>query len=445
MTWQDKFAEAEVLFAKAKAWTEKGVSAEEKEGYDQLWSDYQSKKAEAITLKEISEEALKLSDLKSQNNVPDPTRPKEPTKFKSRGEYLYWVHQSGNVKYRGPIHPALKAWDDADGDKRKDMRTWESDPEGLGGEFAKASMAEGTGATGGFLVPVEFRAELLSVLYENNIIRNRATVIPMRRRQINIPVLDQTNTTAGTSAMFGGILATWTEEATAKAQEDATFRQIELVAHKLVCYTRASDELLDDSAIGLDAFLRSNMGFAGAIRWQEDWAFLQGTGVGMPLGVINAGATITVVAAAVAIGIGDLASMVQAIHGERPIWHISRSQMANLLQLNGPAGNPSYIFIPNAREGMPATLFGFPIEWTEKLPVAGTTGDIVLADWTYYLIGDRQATTIESTNIERFRYDETSWRAVHRVDGQPWLSAPLTLQDGATQISPFVIRGAPAS
>ena len=75
----------------------------------------------------------------------------------------------------------------------------------------------------------------------------------------------------------------------------------------------------------------------------------------------------------------------------------------------------------------------------------GTQGDILLADWSYYLIGDRQATTIDSTNIFRFRDDITSWRAVHRVEGQPWLSQPFTLADGATTISPFVILGDVAS
>jgi hypothetical protein len=50
--------------------------------------------------------------------------------------------------------------------------------------------------------------------------------------------------------------------------------------------------------------------------------------------------------------------------------------------------------------------------------------------------------TIDTSSHERFQYDETSWRAVHRVDGQPWLNAPITLADGSTQISPFVILGA---
>ena len=86
-------------------------------------------------------------------------------------------------------------------------------------------------------------------------------------------------------------------------------------------------------------------------------------------------------------------------------------------------------------------LMGMPVTWTEKLPLLGTQGDILLADWRYYIIGDRQATTIESTKFDRWRFDQTSWRVVHRVDGQPWLSAPLTYADGATTVSPFVILG----
>ena len=304
-------------------------------------------------------------------------------------------------------------------------------------------MAENAGATGGFLVPTEYLAQLYGEDHERNLIRQRATVIPMRRRQINIPVLDQTGTTAGSPHQFGGMTASWTEEASQKDQSDPTFRQTTLTAYKLICYTRASDELMDDSAIGLEAFLRGPLGFAGVIDWHEEYTFLQGTGAGQPLGVINAGATVTVARTADSptFGIQDVTGMVQAAHGDNLLWHISRFQMDNLLRMNGPSGNASYVFLPNAREGVPATLMGYPIEWTEKLPAPGTAGDVVLADWTYYLIGNRQATTVESTNIERFRYDETSWRAVHRVAGRPWMSAPWTLADGSNQISPFVILG----
>jgi HK97 family phage major capsid protein len=133
--------------------------------------------------------------------------------------------------------------------------------------------------------------------------------------------------------------------------------------------------------------------------------------------------------------------MIAHHQGNNPVWHVTRAAFPDIAQLNGPAANPSYVFIPNAREGIPATLFGYPVFWTEKLPTLGTQGDILLASWDMYLVGDRQQVTIDATNVYRFRYDVTSWRAVHRVDGQPWLSQPVTLADGAHQISPFVILG----
>ena len=82
------------------------------------------------------------------------------------------------------------------------------------------------------------------------------------------------------------------------------------------------------------------------------------------------------------------------------------------------------------------------LEWTEKVPLSGTAGDIGLYDFNHYWIGDRQAMTFATTNAEYFKYDQTSYRMVHRVDGRPWMNTPFTLQDGTSTISPFVILGA---
>ena len=35
--------------------------------------------------------------------------------------------------------------------------------------------------------------------------------------------------------------------------------------------------------------------------------------------------------------------------------------------------------------------------------------------------------------------NQMTWRVVERVDGQPWLEKPITLQDGSSTVSPFVI------
>ena len=218
-----------------------------------------------------------------------------------------------------------------------------------------------------------------------------------------------------------------------------------MVAHKLIGYTTASDELVADSAISLADFLSGPLGMAGGIAWMEDYAFIQGTGAGQPLGVINAGATISVARVGTDPTYPDLCNMVENfLPSGRGVWFISQSLYSEMLQMSGPTGNASYLW-GNAQSGAPNMLLGFPVVFTEKCPLRNNPGDVILADWRYYLIGDRQATTVESTQFDLWRYDKTSWRAVHRVDGQPWLSQPLYYQDGTTQISPFVILGSKSS
>lgn len=363
--------------------------------------------------------------------------PATPSEFKELGEFLHsiWLKDTGAFD-----DPRLRYFKDDDTDtpqanvKDYVARGWS--PEGA------KQMVESIGASGGFLVPTEFDAQLRAVSPEDVIVRPRATVIRMRRRQIDLPVLDQTGTVAGRPHWFGGMRFFWAEEAAAKTLTEADFRLVSLVAHKLIGYTRASDELLDDSAISLNDFINGPLGFAGGVSWTEDYEFLRGTGVGQPLGVINAGATI-VVARAVGgtITYVDLTNLLESfLPSARGLWSCTQSGLSNLMQIQDPNGN--YIWQPNAREGVPQQIFGFPVIFTEKQPVVGNQGDILLCDWRYYLIGDRQATTIESTKFDMWRYDQTSWRVVHRVDGQPWLNTWLTYDDGATTVSPFVMLGA---
>jgi HK97 family phage major capsid protein len=447
MNYTEKIGKSQALFAEALAIQQSDeLGAEDAEKRDNIIAEAHKLKLEAIKEMELLKEAEELNLLAMQiaqdSAAEVKSVPIQPTAWEERmarqkriGAYLVEMWKMGNPKFfRHVMSPELE--------KLKYSPDEGESATGLGLDMDTKALAEGVGATGGFLVPTEFNATLQSFMWENNVIRQRATIIPMRRRSIRFPVVDQTGTAANQPHQFGGIVAQWTEEAQEKTETDPAFRQMELVAHKLVCYTRVSDELLDDSAIGLAAYLTGPAGFVGSINWLEDWAFLRGTGAGQPLGVINAGGTAVVArAAAGAVGVADIMNMVMTFGGSNGIWHITRRAMATLLQLNGPPANPSYIFIPNAREGVPATLMGYPIEWTEKLPALGTQGDFLLADWTYYIIGDRQATTIESSTHERFRFDQTAWRAVHRVDGQETLSAVPRLADGTGEISPFVILG----
>jgi HK97 family phage major capsid protein len=366
-------------------------------------------------------------------SIPQTSAPSRPggRGFKTFGDFLSALHAATFGKQM---------------DSRLNWKTFEG--EGEAGAMPKTQNAavwadqkdlvESTGAQGGFLVPTEFRPETMMLLPFQQYVRSRALVIPMTRRQVTIPTLDQTGTTTGVSNFYGGVVPKWTEEGAYKDETEPKFRQMELIAHELVVYTEASDILLEDSAISLEQLLTRL--FGDAISNEEEWTFINGTGAGQPLGVVQAGATFHQPrTAAGQINILDIFNMLGSFIGVSPVWIAHQSTLPQILGLNGPAGNPSYVFISNARESPGTTLMGYPVYFTENCPTLGAAGDIILADWSKYIVGDRKATTIDSSKHYRFRYDLTAWRAVHRVDGRPWLSAPLTLRDGATQVSPFVI------
>ncbi len=422
--------EARVRLAEAEAIaTKDNPTAEEMDKFTMLADEVKGWRSRAEAMADLRSAAQALVNAEKKD-----TGKPGPSAWKSYGEFLQAVFYA---QHRGRYDPRLgKIWNDPqEPGNNREAKGWVEAEK----PTEHKDMVENIGASGGFLVPPEFQTTLLQIPAPQLTIRPRATVVPIRRRQVSWPVLDQTNTTTGRPAWFGGILADWTEEGEYKTEHDAALRQISLVAHKLVTYTEVTDELLDDAAISLEALLTQL--YQGAISWYEEQAFTDGTGAGMPLGIIPAGATFVQARAVVgAIGLVDIINMLEHSYGN-PVWLITRSALPSLMQLNGPAGNPSYVFMPNARDGMPGTLFGYPVFWHEHCPQIGGQGDIILCDLRYYLIADRQATTIDSSKHYRFRYDITSWRAVHRVDGQPWLSQPIQLKYG-TQVSPFVILGA---
>lgn len=388
--------------------------------------------------KELQKRAAMLSDLEGLATEAKATAPQAgkaaPAGFANLGDFLNGVFQTkrrNNPDARILARRVRFADEPTIGTKSG----WE--------EAEHKDLVENTGADGGFLVPQQYIEQLFMLSAFGRYVRERALVIPMRGRQIIIPTLDQTGTATDRSNLYGGVKLAWTEEADYKDETQPAFRQASLIAHKLAAYTQVSDELLADSFMSIETLLARL--FSEATMNEHDWAFIQGTGAGMPLGVanLNCNATLAVARAlAGAISIADVFNMLSVFTGQSPIWLAHQSTMPSLLGLTGPAANPSYVWINNAREGAPMTLFGYPIFFTENCPTLGNRGDLILADWSKYVIGLRQDVTVDASIHYAFTRDVTTWRAVSRIDGRPWLSAPLTLRDGTTQVSPFVVLDA---
>lgn len=362
----------------------------------------------------------------SQPNNEDEQKPSDdPLQgFKSLGHWFKAVHQFDKRKI---AHPNLKYWGGED--HHKIIPVTDS-----------KALAENVGASGGFLVLPEFDRRVRAVQANQAIMRPRATIIRMNARNVTMNVLDQTGTTAGQFSFFGGIVTYWLEEAGQMSETQPSFRQTTLTAHNLTAYTISSMQLLDDSGQALEDFLMGSLGFPGALTHTEDYAFLQGDGLGKPEGVLHSNARYLVNrTTANTVIYDDLAKMLtHMMPNSNGIWVAHQSVLEKLLLMNGPSGNPVYLWGTPAA-GVPNTLLGRPIIFTDKLPNVGTEGDIIYIDPMYYLIGDRQQTTIDMSTEEHFRTNQVSWRAMCRVDGKSWLSSPITYVDGTFQVSPFVI------
>lgn len=420
--------------------------AELREKSDNLFDLAQDNYNKWESLREV--EAKRAEDVKRLANAPDNQQTPQEAEaqqkmkagnsgFKSVGEYLKAVYQlkANNLVYGD----GLRWWDGDDRDTAQVSK--------IGSTKA---LAENVGATGGFLVPDEFQARVMTVMDTDTIVRPRAQVIRMNRRVVSIPVLDQQGTVAGGASWYGGIVTYYRDESSSLSESSPRFRQIELTAHKLTAMTYASSELLADSAVALQDFLLGDMGFPGALGHRTDDDYLNGSGNGKPEGVLNSGALITTGGASGGVGrvaandvqYEDLTAMMgKMLPTANTVWVANQSVMTTLLNMAGPSGNPSYLW-GSAQAGVPNTLLGRPIIFTDKLPVLGNTGDIMLADFGYYLIGDRQSITIDMSTDNRFEQDDLTWRAIVRHDGSTWLDAPITYKDGSTQVSPFVALGA---
>lgn len=300
---------------------------------------------------------------------------------------------------------------------------------------------------GGFLVPETLRSELLQVSLEKAVVRPRARVVPMESQRVPFPKIDSTT---NVGSVYGGITSYWVEESADLPESEASFGRAVLDAKKLITYAEAPNELVRDwSAFG--TFVGSVM--PEAMAFFEDLAFMGGNGVGMPTGALNTANQVNIAVAAEpgqttgTIVWQNLVKMFARMFPQSlssAVWVAtidSFPELATMALSVGTGGGPVWIGGPGQQgsETPPVSILGRPVIFTEKTPSAlGGQGDISFVDFSYYLIGDRQQMTAESSEHYKFKNDRTSYRITQRVDGRPWLDSPITPANGGPTLGPVV-------
>lgn len=266
----------------------------------------------------------------------------------------------------------------------------------------KATMVEAIDTLGGYLVPEDYRAEIIQRLMGMTIMRGRATSITTSRDSVEIPTA-----TGGDSQYTGAVRVTWVDETPASAATsatNATFGMERIPIHTVMASTDLSQNLIEDSAFNLAAHLSRQFAEAAAI--DEDNQFLTGDGNSKPQGLLpsssndlslgeaNSGSASSLTWD----GLIALMYAIDAQYRQNASWVMEKATAEIIAKLKD--SNGQYLwrerFGNNVSEGRPIpNLMGYPVLEQEAMPtVASNAYPILFGDPRGYYIVDRVGMSI---------------------------------------------------
>lgn len=290
--------------------------------------------------------------------------------------------------------------------------------EGLN-EEGKA-MTEGTPGQGGYLVRPQIERQIVESIEQDNILRGLCSKLNVNTNSIQLDQLTL-STVAG-----------WVAELAQKPETTAmTLATVTASVFTAAGLATISNQLLADSDPAVDQLVTTDL--AKRLTALEETAFINGSGTGQPLGILNTpgiGATALTLTTAAALvdSILDAIAAVESAHGApsailmhpRTWTFIIKAKDTNGAWL---LGGPQDVRAPvtDARTGFRGpskSLWGYPVLTSNRIPTTlggGTESRVIVGDFREALILDRQGVTVDESAHVYFTTNQTVFRAEKRV------------------------------
>lgn len=303
-----------------------------------------------------------------------------------------------------------------------------------------AAMGESSGAGGGLLVPSPMEQMLLDRALHQSIVMARANIKPMTSKTVDVAgfaATDQSNT-------LYGMTFNWLSENETVTPGTGQVRAVKLEGWTAGIYLSASNELVADSP-GFETELMTRLG--DAVAESLDYYFINGDGVGKPLGYLNSDAVIAVDAeagqAADTLVVENILKMFsRSTNPMNSVWVANPGTITELGKMYFTVGADSFSGQTALQQsGGMMTMLGRPVLFTSRAPVLGEQGDITFADLSQYMVGLRQGVGVEASPHPGFTSNQMTFRCLVRVDGRPVTNTAYTGRDSITY-SPFVALAA---
>jgi len=301
-------------------------------------------------------------------------------------------------------------------------------------------MSEGVPSDGGYLLPQETAAGIVDHMLEEGSILSRISLDNVAGNSMTYNGIDE-STHVG--SLYGGLVGYWLGEGGTKTSSKPKFYQVELKLKKIAALCYATDEQLEDTP-NLQSWLMRTV--PSVLRWYVESAIISGDGNGKPLGITASPCLVSQVREdANEVNPSDFATMWSRrwLGASDYVWLVNPTVAA---QMNQFAVGTLPVYMPgNNITGKPyATVYGQPVIESEHVATWKSAGDILLCALSQYqAIGKGGVQAATSIHVA-FTTDETAFRFVYRIDGQPLWNSAVTPENGST-FSPFVSLAAASS
>lgn len=436
------------LTATAEAENHRDLTTAESQQVDELGAEFDRLEADVQRREGIAARNALLTTPRARQTDPDPI---DPVETENNGTRQNNAAIGQRPAARVPAAPRVQAGGNAGfrhlGDFANSVRLasmrGEMDPR-LRNAALTTYGNEGAGADGGFAVPPDFRTDILGPVFNEESLISLTDRLQSSSNTLTLPV--DTTTPWQTS---GGIQAYWVAEAGTKTQSKPVLGETTLKLHTLAVLVPVTEELLED-APAMGAYL--NRKAPEKMDFKVSDAIIRGSGVGVPLGIMNSPALVTVSKESGQAADTVVAANVMKMWGRMPaasrrtaVWIMHPDAEALLPGLL--IGNiPVYIPPGGLAGNQYGTLFGRPVIPHQTAETIGDLGDIMLLDLKQYLTVTKTGAGRDSNGIKAdtsihlwFDQDTTAFRFTLRVAGQPWWPAAITQRDGSNTQSPFVV------
>ncbi|MFV9616171.1 MAG: phage major capsid protein [Gammaproteobacteria bacterium] len=300
---------------------------------------------------------------------------------------------------------------------------------------------EGVGADGGFAVPSDFRNEIMQLVEAEDELMGMTEQLNTSGNSMTLPK-DETSPWQTS----GGIQSYWEGEAAQMTQSKPALGENLLKLKKLTTLVPITEEMAEDSST-IDSWLRAKVPAKMAFKIND--AIINGTGAGMPMGIMNSGAMIAVAKESgqtadtvVFENIVNMWARMYAPSRRNAIWLINQDiepQLDTMAFPTAATAVPMYMPPGGLADTPYGRMKGRPVMATQAAQTLGDAGDVMLVDLKQYMTIKKAMGIKSDVSMHLwFDYATLAYRFIIRLDGQPNLSAPIDPLHGTNTLSPFV-------